>query len=64
MSGAESNGAGDTVAAAMIASIVCGATPVEAAKLASCAASVVVMKTGAATCTPDELIKKLKFSDL
>ena len=53
------NGAGDTVAATVTASLVAGAETAEAARLASCAASVVVMKTGAAVCTPDELRERL-----
>jgi rfaE bifunctional protein kinase chain/domain len=55
------NGAGDTVAAALTAALVCGATTLDAARLASCAASVVVMKTGAATCRPEELMARLAF---
>ena len=48
-------GAGDTVAATLTAALVAGATTLEAAELANCAAGVVVMKTGAATCTTGEL---------
>lgn len=51
-------GAGDTVAALVTASLVCGATYVEAARLASCAASIVVMQTGAATCSIEELLER------
>lgn len=48
-------GAGDTVAATLTAALACGAPTSEAALLANCAAGVVVMKSGAATCTPAEL---------
>jgi len=50
------SGAGDTVAATFGLSLACGATPVQAAKLANCAASVVVMKSGTATCSQAELL--------
>jgi rfaE bifunctional protein kinase chain/domain len=53
------NGAGDTVAATLTAALVSGASTVEAARIASCAASVVVMKTGAATCNSDELASRI-----
>lgn len=50
------SGAGDTVAAAFGLSLACGASPVQAAWLANCAASVVVMKSGTATCSEKELL--------
>lgn len=54
------SGAGDTVAAAFGLSLACGATPQQAARLANCAASVVVMKSGTATCSRDELLSALQ----
>ncbi len=48
-------GAGDTVAAIFTAALAAGAPMSDAAKLANCAASVVVMKEGAASTSPDEL---------
>ncbi|MFH1998033.1 MAG: bifunctional ADP-heptose synthase [Planctomycetota bacterium] len=53
------SGAGDTVAATITASLVAGADTADAARIASCAAGVVVMKTGAATCTVEEIKAKL-----
>jgi rfaE bifunctional protein kinase chain/domain len=50
------SGAGDTVVAAFGLSLASGATPEQAAKIANCAASVVVMKSGTATCSQDELL--------
>ncbi len=48
-------GAGDTVAAVVALSLAAGATLVEAARMATFAAAVVVMKRGTATASPDEL---------
>lgn len=53
------SGAGDTVAATITLALVAGATSLEAAKLANCAAGVVVMKSGAATCSTEELRSRL-----
>lgn len=53
------SGAGDTVAATVTAALVSGAGTVDAARLASCAAGVVVMKTGAATCSASELMDRI-----
>lgn len=53
------SGAGDTVVAAATLARVAGATHLEAAKLANYAASVTVMKSGAATLTRDELKEAL-----
>jgi rfaE bifunctional protein kinase chain/domain len=50
------SGAGDTVAAAFGLSLASGATAEQAARIANCAASVVVMKSGTATCSRDELL--------
>ncbi len=55
------SGAGDTVAATIALSLVAGASSREGAELANCAASVVVMKTGAATCSRDELKSRLRM---
>jgi D-beta-D-heptose 7-phosphate kinase/D-beta-D-heptose 1-phosphate adenosyltransferase len=49
-------GAGDTVIATALLSLVAGASHRDAASLANTAAGVVVGKLGAATCTPDELV--------
>jgi rfaE bifunctional protein kinase chain/domain len=48
-------GAGDTVSAMVTLSLAAGATVVEAAHMATFAASVVVMKRGTATASPDEV---------
>lgn len=48
-------GAGDTVAAALVSALAAGAALADAARLANVAASVVVMKLGAATATPAEI---------
>ena len=49
------SGAGDTVVAAATLSLAAGASYLEAAQLANYAAGVTVMKSGAATVSPDEL---------
>jgi len=49
-------GAGDTVAAVLTASLAAGASFYEAARLSNYAGAVVVMKSGTATASPDELI--------
>jgi len=48
-------GAGDTVAAMVALSLAAGGTLAEAARMATFAASVVVMKRGTATASPDEV---------
>jgi rfaE bifunctional protein kinase chain/domain len=48
-------GAGDTVSAVVALSLACGATLEEAARMATFAASVVVMKRGTATASRDEV---------
>ncbi|HKW13003.1 MAG TPA: PfkB family carbohydrate kinase [Candidatus Krumholzibacteria bacterium] len=48
-------GAGDTVSAVVALSLACGATLEEAARMATFAASVVVMKRGTATASPEEV---------
>jgi D-beta-D-heptose 7-phosphate kinase/D-beta-D-heptose 1-phosphate adenosyltransferase len=52
---ADTTGAGDTVAAASLLSLVAGATPREAAQVATIAAGIVVQKHGAATTTQEEI---------
>jgi len=58
------SGAGDTVVAAFTAALLAGATLEEATWIANCAASVVVMKVGAATCSRDELLAALERAPL
>ena len=53
-------GAGDTVAALFTLSRVCGASYKEAARLANFGGGIVVMKRGAATLTPAELISFIR----
>ncbi len=50
-------GAGDTVSAVMTLALAAGADPREAARLANAAAGEVVMRPGAATLTPRELLE-------
>lgn len=50
------SGAGDTVVAALAAARLAGASLRDAAWISNCAASVVVMKVGAATCSTEELL--------
>ncbi len=50
------SGAGDTVIAVVTLALTAGATFPEAARLANAAAGVVVMKPGAATCSPQEFL--------
>jgi D-glycero-beta-D-manno-heptose-7-phosphate kinase len=50
------SGAGDTVIAIFTAAAAAGASPIEAAMLANCAAGVVVGKVGTATAKPEELL--------
>ncbi len=52
-------GAGDTVSAVMTLALAAGAAPLEAAGLANAAAGEVVMRPGAATLTPRELLGAL-----
>jgi D-glycero-beta-D-manno-heptose-7-phosphate kinase len=53
-------GAGDTVTATFTLALASGASTVEAAMLANCAASVVVQRVGAATLTPEELAETIE----
>ena len=57
------SGAGDTVIAMFTAAIAAGASPIEAAILANCAAGVVVGKVGTATATAQELLTNALASD-
>jgi rfaE bifunctional protein kinase chain/domain len=52
---ADTTGAGDTVAASALLAITAGASPVDAARLATVAAGLVVQKHGAATTTREEI---------
>jgi rfaE bifunctional protein kinase chain/domain len=52
---ADTTGAGDTVAASALLALTAGATPLEAAELATVAAGIVVQKHGAATTTVEEI---------
>ncbi|MGB2600621.1 MAG: PfkB family carbohydrate kinase, partial [Candidatus Omnitrophota bacterium] len=54
------SGAGDTVIGVYTLSCVSGADPVNAARLANCAAKIVVSKTGAYAVSEDELLDELK----
>lgn len=56
---ADVTGAGDTVASAVTLGLAAGGDPRDAAQLANAAASVVVMKRGAATATPAEVRRAL-----
>jgi D-beta-D-heptose 7-phosphate kinase/D-beta-D-heptose 1-phosphate adenosyltransferase len=56
-------GAGDTVMAALAISFVSDATPLEAAILATYAASVVIAKVGTATVSRDELLAAIRSAD-
>jgi rfaE bifunctional protein kinase chain/domain len=53
-------GAGDTVIATFTAALAAGAAAEDAARLATYAAGVVVMKRGTATCSRDELLSALE----
>lgn len=53
-------GAGDTVIAAFALGLGAGASPVDAARIANIAGSLVVQKPGTATVTPQELLAELK----
>ena len=56
-------GAGDTVAAMVALSLAAGGTLAEAARMATFAASVVVMKRGTATASPEEVRAAIAASD-
>ena len=54
------SGAGDTVISVVTLALAAGADVVDAARLANFAAGVVVMKVGAATCSPEELLHAIE----
>ncbi len=55
----DTNGAGDTVAATFTLALTAGATKIEAAYLANAAAALVVRRLGAASNTPEDLLRIL-----
>ena len=57
-------GAGDTVISTFALCSAAGASFCEAARLANCAAGLVVMKRGAATVTPEELSEAIRIADM
>jgi rfaE bifunctional protein kinase chain/domain len=57
---ADVTGAGDTVLAALIASLAAGASPSQAATIANCAGGLVVMKLGTATISRPELVEAVR----
>ncbi len=61
---ADVTGAGDTVIGTFALALAAGATPLEAALLANYAGGVVVMKSGTATLTPDELRDAIRADSL
>ncbi len=54
------SGAGDTVIATFTTALAVGANPVAAARLANCAAGVVVGKVGVATAAPEEILRRVR----
>lgn len=54
------SGAGDTVSSTYTLSFLSGATPIQAAHIANCAAGIVVGKIGIAVVTQDEVIHRIK----
>ncbi len=60
---ADVTGAGDTVASALVLGLAAGADAGAAARLANAAASVVVMKRGAATATADEVARAIRAAE-
>jgi bifunctional ADP-heptose synthase (sugar kinase/adenylyltransferase) len=57
-------GAGDTVISTFALAHVAGASFYDAARLANCAAGLVVMKRGAATVSPEELTEAIRIADM
>jgi rfaE bifunctional protein kinase chain/domain len=57
-------GAGDTVIATVTVALAAGADPVEAARIANVAGSLVVLKPGTATVSPGELQRELSRTDV
>jgi rfaE bifunctional protein kinase chain/domain len=60
---ADVTGAGDTVASALVLGLAAGADAGTAARLANAAASVVVMKRGAATASPEEVARSIRAAE-
>ena len=58
------SGAGDTVISSYTLSLASGATPIQAAHIANCAAGIVVGKVGISSVEQDELIKKIREETL
>ena len=56
------SGAGDTIIGTFTLALSSGAGTIEAARIANCAAGIVVGKLGTAVVTPDELIDKIRWS--
>ncbi|RME52382.1 D-glycero-beta-D-manno-heptose-7-phosphate kinase, partial [Candidatus Woesearchaeota archaeon] len=54
------SGAGDTVSAFIALGLTCNLPLRDAAELASCAASVVIRKSGTAVCSKRELLEEIK----
>jgi D-glycero-beta-D-manno-heptose-7-phosphate kinase len=54
------SGAGDTVISSYTLSLAAGADPVQSARIANCAAGIVVGKIGITVVTPEELINRIK----
>jgi rfaE bifunctional protein kinase chain/domain len=57
-------GAGDTVISTFALGVVGGASFYDAARLANCAAGIVVMKRGAATVSPEELTEAIRIASM
>jgi rfaE bifunctional protein kinase chain/domain len=57
-------GAGDTVISTFALGVSAGASYVDAARLANCAAGIVVMKRGAATVSPEELTEAIRIAEM
>ncbi len=57
-------GAGDTVVSTFALAVAAGASFADAARLANCAAGIVVMKRGAATVTPAELTDAIRVASM
>ena len=58
------SGAGDTVISSLTLSLAAGATPIQSAHIANCAAGIVVGKVGISVVSEDELIKRIREETL
>jgi len=58
------SGAGDTVISTFTLSLICGATAIQAAHIANCAAGIVVGKVGISVVNEDELLGRIKEETL